>query len=70
MAEQPLFEFVGMSACRPRSGVPNCPEVAVNVPGVVAFRDSEEPGTVVAMTVESWALFTSAVKAGEYDITA
>lgn len=70
MAERPAFEFVGMSACRPRSGVDNCPEMATNVPGIVAFRDSSAPDTVVTMTVESWALFTNAVKAGEYDITA
>ncbi|WP_405798462.1 DUF397 domain-containing protein [Streptomyces sp. NBC_01506] len=70
MTEQPSFDFVGMSMCRPRSGVENCPEVATNVPGIVAFRDSSEPGTVVTMTVDSWSLFTSAVKAGEYDITA
>jgi hypothetical protein len=44
--------------------------VATNVPGVVAFRDSSTPETVVTMTVESWALFTAAVKSGEYDITA
>ncbi len=51
-------------------GVENCPEVATNIPGVVAFRDSNAPDTVVTMTAESWALFTDAVKAGEYDITA
>ncbi|MDH2392143.1 DUF397 domain-containing protein [Streptomyces sp. HNM0663] len=70
MANRPDFVFVGVSMCRPRSGVQNCPEVATNVPGVVAFRDSDDPDTVVTMTTESWALFTDAVKAGEYDITA
>lgn len=70
MADRPAFEFVGMTMCRPRSGVQNCPEVATNVPGKIAFRDSNAPETVVTMTSESWALFTAAVKAGEYDITA
>lgn len=70
MGEQPSFEFIGLSACRPRSGVQNCPEVAANVAGIVAFRDSSAPETVVTMTTESWSLFTDAVKAGEYDITA
>ncbi|UGY95222.1 DUF397 domain-containing protein [Streptomyces gobiensis] len=70
MTERPAFEFVGVSACRPRSGVNNCPEVATNVPGVVALRDTSAPETVVTMTAESWALFADAVKAGEYDITA
>jgi hypothetical protein len=67
MTERPDFEFVGMSMCRPRSGIKNCPEVATNVPGVVALRDSADPDSVVTMTTESWALFTDAVKAGEYD---
>lgn len=62
------FEFVKTQACRdPR--VNNCPEVAMNRPGVVAFRDSERPGTIVTMTPEAWAGFVSAVKAGEYDLT-
>jgi hypothetical protein len=38
--------------------------------GVVAFRDSERPETVVTMTAESWAMFTDAVKAGEFDLSA
>ncbi|WP_330175703.1 DUF397 domain-containing protein [Streptomyces sp. NBC_01498] len=70
MGANPSFEFIGLSACRPRSGVQNCPEVAANVPGVVALRDSNAPESVVVMTTESWSLFTDAVKAGEYDITA
>ncbi|MET8677739.1 DUF397 domain-containing protein [Streptomyces sp. NPDC004647] len=69
MTERPEFEFVAV--CRPRpKEVPNCPEVATNIPGVVAFRDSDQPTTVVTMTPESWAMFTDAVKAGEFDISA
>ncbi|NEA74784.1 DUF397 domain-containing protein [Streptomyces sp. SID13588] len=64
------FEFTGTARCRPRSGVKNCPEVATNVPGVVAFRDSNDPTTVVTMTAESWATFTAAVKDGEFDLSA
>ena len=63
------YQFRGVAACRPRpKQFPNCPEVAVNVPGVVAFRDSREPDIVVTMTKESWVLFTEAVKAGEFDL--
>jgi hypothetical protein len=69
MAKRPEFEFISAAACRDAK-VDNCPEVATNVPGVVAFRDSEEPGNVVTMTRESWAMFTDAVKAGEFDTTA
>ncbi|MFF2377114.1 DUF397 domain-containing protein [Streptomyces xiamenensis] len=71
MSEAMRFQFVGVAACRPRpQGFPNCPEVALNVPGTVAFRDSEQPGTVVTVTEESWRLFTDAVKAGEFDLSA
>ncbi|EST26632.1 hypothetical protein M878_26380 [Streptomyces roseochromogenus subsp. oscitans DS 12.976] len=44
--------------------------MAAGVPGIVAFRDSGDPDIIVTMTAESWALFTDAVKAGAYDITA
>lgn len=69
MAECPEFDFKGVALCRPRSGVKNCPQIAINVPGMVAFRDSEQPQTVVTMTSESWAMFTEAVKAGEFDLS-
>jgi hypothetical protein len=65
----PEFEFVSAAACRDQK-VGNCPEVATNVPGVVAFRDSERPDTVVTMTPEAWAVHVAAVRAGEYDQTA
>ncbi|MEZ0088946.1 hypothetical protein ABH925_000085 [Streptacidiphilus sp. EB129] len=39
--------------------------MATNVSGVVAFRDSERPGTVVTMTPEASAVHVAAVKAGE-----
>ncbi|MFC1416537.1 DUF397 domain-containing protein [Streptacidiphilus cavernicola] len=67
--ESPEFVFVGAAACRDQK-VGNCPEVATNVPGIVAFRDSERPDTVVTMSPESWAVHVAAAKAGEYDHTA
>jgi hypothetical protein len=53
MSAIPEFEFVSAAACRDPK-VNNCPEVATNVSGVVAFRDSERPATVVTMTPEAW----------------
>ncbi|WP_406273493.1 DUF397 domain-containing protein [Streptomyces sp. NBC_00191] len=67
MDASPEFEFVGVSACRPRSGVNNCPEIARNVQGVVALRDTEQPDIIVTMTEDGWAGLTAAVKAGEFD---
>ncbi|MCX4818654.1 DUF397 domain-containing protein [Streptomyces sp. NBC_01142] len=48
----------------------NCPEVAINVPGIVALRDSKRPDTIVTMTAADWAMLTDAVKAGEFDLSA
>ncbi|MFJ8312644.1 MULTISPECIES: DUF397 domain-containing protein [unclassified Streptomyces] len=69
MTVRPEFEFVRTAACRDAK-VNNCPEVAMNVPGVVALRDSDRPGIVVTMTAAQWSNLTTAVKAGEYDLSA
>ncbi|MER5775844.1 DUF397 domain-containing protein [Streptomyces sp. NPDC002039] len=69
MSGVPEFDFVKTAACRDAQ-VGNCPEVALNVPGVVALRDSERPETIVTMTAEQWSGLTAAVKAGEYDLSA
>ncbi len=53
----------------PPAWVGNCPQVAVNVPGVVALRDSERPETIVAMTADQWTTLADAVKAGEFDLS-
>ncbi|HEX5596345.1 MAG TPA: DUF397 domain-containing protein [Micromonosporaceae bacterium] len=65
MSAVPEYAFV--SACRdPKVG--NCPEVATNIPGVVALRDSERPKEIVTMSPGGWADLVAAVKAGEYDL--
>ncbi|MFE4874856.1 DUF397 domain-containing protein [Streptomyces sp. NPDC056682] len=69
MTEQPEFAFIKTAACRDAK-VNNCPEVATNVPGVVALRDSDRPDTIVTMTAAQWSNLTAAVKAGEYDLSA
>lgn len=44
----------------------NCVEVACNLPGIIAIRDSKNPaGPALAITRTHWAAFTAAVKAGE-----
>ncbi|MFF1478792.1 DUF397 domain-containing protein [Streptomyces sp. NPDC058301] len=69
MTVRPEFEFVRTVACRDAK-VDNCPEVALNVPGEVALRDSVRPDTIVTMTAAQWVDLTAAVKAGEYDLNA
>ena len=46
-----------------------CVEVADNLPGVVAVRDSKDPGgPVLAFGLDEWRAFTVAIKAGEFDL--
>ncbi|BCJ38157.1 hypothetical protein Athai_56600 [Actinocatenispora thailandica] len=41
----------------------NCVEVAGNLPGVVAVRDSKDPsGPALLVTPTAWSAFTSALK--------
>ncbi|GGP68861.1 MULTISPECIES: DUF397 domain-containing protein [Streptomyces] len=69
MTGQPAYEFVSAAACRDPK-VDNCMEVATNIPGVVALRESAVPGVVIETTPERWATFVEAVRTGEYDLSA
>jgi hypothetical protein len=45
-----------------------CVEVADNLPGVVALRDSKDPhGPVLVFGTYGWEAFLGGVKAGEFD---
>jgi hypothetical protein len=47
----------------------NCVEVATNIPGVVAVRDSKNPtGPVLAFTPAEWKAFLGGIKNGEFDL--
>jgi hypothetical protein len=47
----------------------NCVEVARNLPGIVAVRDSKDPhGPKLAFTPDEWRAFTAGVTAGEFDL--
>ena len=46
----------------------NCIEVAANLPGMVAVRDSKDPeGPVLTFSPAQWRAFATQVKAGEFD---
>jgi hypothetical protein len=48
----------------------DCVEVARNLPGAVAVRDSKATaGPVLAFAPEQWAAFTDGVKAGEFGLS-
>ena len=48
-----------------------CVEVADNLPGVVAVRDSKDPaGPALVFTRDQWRAFIGGTKAGEFDLDA
>lgn len=52
------------------SGNGSCVEVARSLPGVVAVRDSKNPGQPkLIVSPASWQSFTASVKTGRYDLT-
>jgi hypothetical protein len=47
----------------------NCVEVAANLPGVIAVRDSKDPaGPVLTLTPAQWRSFVAGVKLGNFDL--
>jgi len=47
----------------------NCVEVARNLPGIVAVRDSKNPdGPSLVFTPAEWAKFAAHVQGGEFDL--
>jgi hypothetical protein len=52
------------------NGGGECVEVARNLPGAVAVRDSKHPrGPVLAVTPAEWRDFIAGVKAGQHNLT-
>jgi hypothetical protein len=47
-----------------------CVEVASNLPGAVAVRDSKDPhGPARIFTPAEWGAFSAGVRGGEFDLT-
>ena len=47
----------------------NCVEVAGNLPGIVAVRDSKDPdGPKLVFSPDEWRAFTAGVRGGEFDL--
>jgi hypothetical protein len=47
----------------------NCVEVAANLPGIVAIRDSKDPeGSTLVFATQDWHAFISGAKAGQFDL--
>ncbi len=48
----------------------NCVEVAANLAGIVAVRDSKDPhGPALIFTPGQWQTFTAGVKSSEFNLT-
>jgi hypothetical protein len=44
----------------------NCVEIAANLPGIIAIRDSKNPaGPALTFTHSGWAAFIRGIKAGD-----
>ncbi len=57
-------------ASRSSSNGGNCVEVARNLPGIIAVRDSKDPhGPVLAVDPTGWRDFIADVKAGRGNLT-
>ena len=52
------------------NGAGACVEVADNLPGIVAVRDTKDNGAgpVLVFTPQEWAAFVDAVHGGEFDL--
>ncbi|MFF3911315.1 DUF397 domain-containing protein [Streptomyces sp. NPDC001848] len=63
------FEFRTSTACTYNNNDPRCVEIATNVPGRVAVRNSAT-GDTVEFTSGEWTDFLAGAKLGEFDVTA
>ncbi|MEU1596227.1 DUF397 domain-containing protein [Streptomyces sp. NPDC005708] len=68
MAAVPAFAFRTSTACTYNNNDPRCVEVATNVPGKVAVRNSVT-GQTVEFTELEWTDFLAGAKLGEFDVT-
>jgi Domain of unknown function (DUF397) len=47
-----------------------CVEVARNLPGIVAVRDSKDPdGPKLIFTPDEWRAFSAGIRGGEFDLS-
>jgi hypothetical protein len=51
------------------NGGGNCVEVACDLPGIVAVRDSKQvPGPALTVSDQAWSEFIQGIKHGEFDL--
>lgn len=69
MGEQDESRAVWRKSSRSNGSGGACVEVASNLPGIVAIRDSKDPhGPRLDFAVGQWEAFIAGVKGGEFDL--
>ena len=69
MSTPDLSRAVWRKSTRSDGNGGNCVEVARNLPGIVAVRDSKNPnGPALIFTPAEWAAFLGGTKDGEFDL--
>lgn len=64
-----LDSAIWRKSSRSSSNGGQCVEVALNLPGVVAVRDSNDPeGPALVFTQDDWRAFLVGAKGGEFDL--
>lgn len=64
-----LTSAIWRKSTRSGSNGGHCVEVALNLPGVVAVRDSKNPdGSALAFTADEWRAFLAGARTGEFDL--
>jgi len=64
-----LSRLVWRKATRSTSNGGDCVEVARNLPGIVAVRDSKNPdGPALVLSPADWQSFTARIKAGQHGL--
>ncbi|KUL39298.1 DUF397 domain-containing protein [Actinoplanes awajinensis] len=71
MTTPDLSRAVWRKSTRSGSNGGNCVEVAGNLPGIVAVRDSKDPGgPALTFAPGEWTAFLAGVKDGEFNLPA
>jgi hypothetical protein len=69
MPEQDVTRAVWRKSSRSNGSGGNCVEIASNLPGIVAVRDSKDPnGPRLVFTPSAWDAFTARVRNGDFDV--
>lgn len=64
-----LTRAIWRTSTRSGSNGGHCVEVALNLPGTVAVRDSKNPeGPALAFTPDEWRAFLAGARDGEFDL--